>query len=75
MTNSFWFSNDGEVVTPPAVEPPYDIKESVKFDGEDNKLTRTPADTDGQRVGETGNIQTVALNEDGTVTLTVADDS
>ena len=60
MTNSFWFSNDGEVVQLPAVEPPYDIEESVRFDGEDNKLERTPADTDGQRIGETGAIQTVA---------------
>ena len=73
MTNSFWFSNDGDVEQLPAVEPPYDIKESVRFDGEDNKLERTPADTDGQRIGETGAIQTVAFNDDGSVTLTVKD--
>ena len=58
MTNSFWFSQTtGEdPVKVPAVEPPYNVEESVRFDGQDNKLTRTPKETDGQRKGETGTI-------------------
>ena len=74
MTNSFWFSTDeGEIIIPPAVEPSYDVKESIRFDGEDNKLGRTPQTTDGLKVGETGKIQAVIYNSDNTVTLQVED--
>ena len=75
MTNSFWFSEtsgDGPIKVP-AQEPPYDIEESVRFDGQNNKLTRTPSETDGQRKGETGAITNVAVNTDNSQTLTVKD--
>ena len=73
MSNSFWWSNksDGPGPQPPAVEPSYDIEESLRFDGDDNRMKRTPSESDGERIGETGNINTVTTNEDGTVTIQV----
>ena len=73
MSSPFWWSTSGGDVQLPAVEPSYEVKESLRFDGEDNNMSRTPTDTDGQRVGETGPIEEVIYNEDGTVTIKVAD--